>query len=152
MHEFVALAIYNDTCISITPSVNYEETVLVGDNITIQEQPKKVRFALTSQEQEPALTLVHKPVPESISIVENPLIDISSVVLVIPSKEPPLSLYAVEEPIAADEVYTSVSAPLSMQEQLDAMPWKHKFAIKACYAALFSTPFILVAAIQPWNG
>lgn len=143
MHELDALAAYNDICISITPTVNYEETVLVGDNITIQEQPKKVRFALAEEE------VVQKPISESIPIVENPRIDISSSALSI---SPPLSLYAVEEPIAADESYTSVvTRPLTMQEQLDAMPWKHKFAVKACYAALFSAPFLLVAMAQPWN-
>lgn len=145
MHELDALAAYNDICISITPSVNYEETVLVGDNITIQEQPKKVRFALAEEAQ--------KPISETLSIVKNPLVDISSIAIAIPPKEPPLSLYAVEEPIAADEFYTSVvTRPITMQEQLDAMPWKHKFAVKACYVALFSAPFILVAAVQPWNG
>lgn len=141
MHKFIALNVYNDTCISITPTVNYEETVLVGDNITIQEQPKKVRFALPVVEEQKAEL-------EVIPTIQ----DISSVVLVIPSKKVPLSLYAVEDPITTDEKYPITSEPLTIQEQLDAMPWKHKFAIKACYALLFSTPFILVAAIQPWNN
>ena len=130
------------TISSIIVKENECVRVLVGDNITIQEQPKKVRFAIEEES-----------IPDDVvKIISIPSQDISSVVLSIPSKEPPLSLYAVEEPLAADESYTTVAAPLSIQDQIDAMPWKHKFAIKACYAILFSTPFILVAAIQPWNG
>lgn len=142
----IAPAFYQqqEDCATITSSIlkpNLSNSVLVGDNITIQEQPKKVRFADTVEE-----------TVQTIPIVENPVVDISAVVIVIAPNEPPLSLYAVETPLAADEKFAVSPAPLTMQEQLDAMPWKHKFGIKLCYAALFSAPFLLVAAVQPWNG
>jgi hypothetical protein len=125
------------TISSISVKENDCVRVLVGDNITIQEQQKKVRFAIEEES-----------IPDNaVEIISIPSQDISSVDLSIPSKEPPLSLYVVEEPLAADESYTTVAAPLSIQEQLDAMPWKHKFAIKACYALLFSTPFIPIMSI-----
>jgi hypothetical protein len=121
--------------------------VLVGDNITIQEHPKKVRFALPQ--------LVPEPEPVPVPIETS---DVSATIINVPPITQ-TSLFAVDGtfgtnydmPCSTTVIISPPASPLTLEQQMEALPWKTKLAIKACYAVGFSLPFIVVAIIQPWK-
>jgi hypothetical protein len=115
--------------------------VLVGDNITIQEHPKKVRFSLP-----PLAPVTIETSDVSATIVDVPPINQTSLFAVDgafgTNYDMPCSTAVVISPL--------VSTP-SLEKEMEVLPWKTKLAIKACYAVGFSLPFIMVAVIQPWK-
>ena len=98
--------------------------VLVGDNITIQEHSKKVRFVLPT-------TDVSGNLPLSLFSVEEPF----------------GTSYNEGLPLA---INISTATP-TVQQTGNLLTWKQRFALKGCFVFLISIPFIMVAIIQPWN-
>ena len=131
----------------IVQNLGDDVCVLVGDNITIQEHPKKVRFALPPSRLQPE--------PDTAL----PLTQTSDVSAAVQTIDVQTSLFAVDGtfgtnydmPCPPAHDISLIVGPPSIQQEMEALPWKTKVALKACYAIGFSIPFIMVAAIQPWK-
>lgn len=140
--------------------------VLVGDNITIQEHPKKVRFTLPEED-----TSGEDVAVGQIPVVERPWlavlprathktidVDVSAQCMsnIQTMSNLSTSLFSVDETFGTSYVdapcETSHVISRTSADEIHDMPWKTKCTLKACFALFLSLPFIMVATIQPWNS
>lgn len=132
--------------VSIVYVHSTKEQVLVGDNITIQEPPTG----------SPASS------PKTVRFQDEPVvIHISPHRAILPIKtEAPLALLTIEDVFGTsyDDMPYDIK-PMPKSQPAPAQPvalnqgYKHwKVIVKLYYIFFFSAPFILVAAVQPWNG
>lgn len=142
--------------------------VLVGDNITIQEHPKKVRFTLPEEDtsgedvavgqrrvvERPWLAVSPRATHETIDVDVDVSAQCMSNIQTLPNL--PTSLFSVDGTFGTSYVdvpcATSHVISRTSVDEIHDIPWKTKFTLKACFAFVLSLPFIMVATIQPWNS
>ncbi len=137
MYDLEVLPIQSEICVMESTTFHEKNMndicVLVGDNITIQEQPqkeeqtKKVRFML----------------PET-DVSANFSLSLFSV-------EPSHGTSYDEGMPASAPMPVPAPPPTKNSTETEQFTWKQRVAMKSCFFFLISLPFIMVAIIQPWN-